>query len=57
MIGVLTNSDLQYGAKHPMFLSSQTRLAMLITGQAHKQVLYGRVEDTLTEIIGPNTRE
>ena len=56
MIGVLTNSDLQYGAKHPMFPSNQTRLAVLITGQAHKKVLYSRVEDTLTEITGPNTR-
>ena len=48
--GRLTNSDLQYSTKHPIFLSKQTHLAMLIARKAHEKVLRNGVKDTLTEI-------
>ena len=48
--GRLTNSDLQYSTKHPIFLSKQTHLAMLIARKAHEKVLHNGVKDILTEI-------
>ena len=48
--GRLTNSDLQYATNHPIFLSKQTNLAVLITRQAHEKVLHNGAKDTLTEI-------
>ena len=48
--GRLTNSDLQYATNHPIFLSKQNHLAVLITRQAHEKVLHNGVKDTLTEI-------
>ena len=48
--GRLTNSDLQYSTKHPIFLSKQTHLAMLIARKANEKVLHNGVKDTLTEI-------
>ena len=48
--GRLNNSDLPYGTKHPIFLSKQNHLAVLITRQAHEKVLHNGVKETLTEI-------
>jgi len=48
--GRLSNAELQYGMKHPIFLSKQQHLALLIVRQAHDRVFHNGVRDTLTEV-------
>jgi len=48
--GRLGNCELQYGTKHPIILSKQHHLALLIVRQAHEKVFHNGVKDTLTEV-------
>ena len=47
--GHLTNSELPYLAKHPIFLSKDHPLTMLIVRQAHEKLQHDGVKETLTE--------
>jgi len=48
--GRLGNSALLYNTKHPVLLSKQHHLAVLVVRQAHEKVFHNGVKDTLTEV-------
>ena len=43
--GKLDNTDLQYAAKHSMFLSKHHHLTVLIIRSAHEKVFHNGMED------------
>jgi len=48
--GRLSNIETPYDTKHPIFLSKQHHLAVLIVRRAHEKVCHNGVKDTLTEV-------
>ena len=48
--GRLGNSDIPEQTKHPILLSKDHHLALLIVQESHKKVMHGGVKATLTEV-------
>lgn len=48
--GRLSNTDLPYSTKYPIFLPRKHPITPLIVNDAHKRVLHNGVRDTLTEV-------
>ena len=46
----LKRAGIRYSSKHPILLSKQHHLAILITESAHERTMHGGVKETLTEL-------